>query len=278
MNKNTIIHIGLHKTGTTYLQYNFFPYLKNVLYAHGNSFFVPWKEQVKANNSHMLLSYEGFSGTAWNRDWIMGKPNDHSWLKSFETNVHNLKKFFPEATIIVFFRKHGDLLLSMYKQYLHEGGTLPFEEFYNKGKIVNEEDLNFTRRIDILNENFENVFYLNYETFRKKGNEYLTEFFKMEFGIGLTERNGASTQKNKSISGSKLELLRKVNHPYGKIPVKLRKLLRFARLSPRDILQSRLSFWQPMDLEKHLKIRDQVNLYFQQDWEYFESVQWRKSE
>ena len=274
-NKNIIIHIGLHKTGTTYLQYNFFPRLEKVLYAHGNSFFVPWRDQVETDNCHMLLSYEGFSGTAWNMNGIKGIENDHTWIKSFETNVINLKRFFPTAVILVFFRKQGDLLLSMYKQYLHEGGTLPLKEFYNGGKIMSQADLSFTKRINILNKNFDKVYFLNYETFKKKGNDYLVDFFNIEFDIRTSQKNIASTQENKSISGAKLEILRKVNPVYNRVPLKLKKLIRIARLSPRDILQNRLSFWQPKDVEEHTAFKHKVNNHFRDDWEYFEKFQWK---
>ena len=145
-----IIHIGMHKTGTTFLQKVIFPKLDNTFYAHNNEFFIPWKEQLSKKADHMLLSYERFSGFPWNKF-----KEKNSWLKSFYLNIDQLKKFFPNAIIIIFFRKQGDLLLSIYKQYLQVGGELSFDDFYGDGKILEKEDLSIKSRLDYIKDYFD---------------------------------------------------------------------------------------------------------------------------
>jgi hypothetical protein len=262
-----IIHIGLHKTGTTFLQYTYFKSLKDTLYMHGNSFFVPWKEQMDKDNKNMLLSYEGFSGVAWN--------NKYNWIDSFEINIEALQRFFPDAIILVVFRKHGDLALSMYKQYINEGKSCKLNEFYGDNAVISAKDLNFERRINFLEERFNHVYLLNFEIFKIKGFSYFDNLFSKEFNLKRIAIEENSKKSNKSLSGSKLDLLRKINPVYNRLPTKLRKTFRYARISPRDVLQNKLSFWNPKDSQDFQDFKDKLNKEFAQDWKYFESKQWK---
>lgn len=261
-----IIHVGLHKTGTTFLQNTYFKSLENTLYMHGNSFFVPWKEQLDKTTKNMLLSYEGFSGIAWHKEY--------SWINSFEMNIEALKRFFPEAIIIVVFRKHGDLALSMYKQYINEGNSCTLDEFFGDNAIISTQDLNFKRRIEFLEQKFNKVYLLNYETFKVEGFSYLDDLFGKELNLERNEIEQKSGKSNKSLTGSKLDLLRKINPVYNRLPIKLRKLLRYVKISPRDILQNKMSFWNPKDLKQFEEFKNQINKDFAEDWQYFESKQW----
>lgn len=264
---NLIIHIGLHKTGTTYLQYEYFNSLKDVIYMHGNQFFVPWKEQVSKEKKMMLLSYEGFSGIAWNKE--------SSWIESFEVNIAALKQFFPQAIILITFRKHGDLLLSMYKQYINEGNSCDLNEFYGETGVIKSDDLSFKTRINLLEEYFERVYFLNYESFKAEGTNYYDNLFRKEFSLTRQNNQKHISKSNKSISGPKLELLRKINPIYAKFPRKIRTGLRYFGLSPRDILQNKLKFWNSKDSNEYKKLKDKINKEFTKDWEYFESKQWK---
>lgn len=278
MSRNfVIIHIGMHKTGTTYLQYNFFPKLENVIYAHGNHFFRPWRDQVSENKNHLLLSYEGFSGIAWNECWKLGKRNGHNWSKSFEENVTSLKKFFPDAIIIIVMRRHGDLLVSLYKQYIQEGGFLSLKGFYGDNGVISPSDLNLKFRIDIIKKNFSNCYFLNFERFKKYGDKYIETFFKREFeGIEINDRLVNSLRnKNRSISGKKIVLLRMINPYYYRLPKKAKGIIRYLRLSPRDIFQTKLSFWSSPDNDELENLRINTNKSFQEDWEFFKLNEWQ---
>ena len=273
-----IIHIGLHKTATTYLQYNFFSGLTKISYIHGSRFFEQWKQQAAARNSSLLLSYEGFSGVAWNEDWKRGVPNDHNWITSFEDNIISLKQAFPNAIILVFFRKHQDLLISMYKQYIQEGGVLKLDQFYGADGVIRPQDLSFEERINLIGEHFEDYHFLNYETFRAEGDSYLADFFKVTFDVELKAGYKAgSSQANYSISGSKVEYLRHINEYYQRLPKKVKGLLRSTHWSPRDIMQQRLSFWKPLDPVEFQQVKDQIRVEFSEDWLFFEDRQWARS-
>lgn len=271
-----VIHIGLHKTATTYLQYQLFPHLVDVRYIHGNDFFGQWQRQSGAANENLLLSYEGFTGLAWNRAWLSGVSNDFHWIDSFAANLKSLKLFFPNAILVVFFRKHGDILLSMYKQYVQEGGVLSLTDFFGANAVIRPEDLSFKARIETIEKYFPNSFFINYEEYKTGGDEYIKNFFLQEFNWTFQERkdDGKRFKANNSITGTKIEYLRSINGFYQKWPKKLRSTLRYIGWSPRDIFQERLAFWKPKDAAEFEVLRKKVNVDFKDDWEYFLLNQW----
>lgn len=277
-NKRLIIHIGLHKTGTTYLQYNLFPDMKDVMYIHGNQFFRQWSLQANEEYSNFLLSYEGFSGLAWEQNALMNRrPNSAGgWLKSFKQNIQNLKNAFPNAIIVCVFRKPGDLLISMYKQYIHEGGILDLPDFFNDLGVIHYKDLSVMDRVHFLGETFEKVHFLNYNSFKKSGDAYFRSFLSKEFEIELNEDRLVPLSSNRSISGANLKKLRFINQYYGHVPLRIRKFIRYLRLSPRDFLQNRLVKGNTDDPTSFSAFKKEVNLNFQEDWEKFENeYQWK---
>ena len=60
------IHLGLAKTGTSFLQKKVFPCLDDVDYFHTGHYDVLNKKPV--NGKKMLLSFEGLSGTILSND------------------------------------------------------------------------------------------------------------------------------------------------------------------------------------------------------------------
>jgi hypothetical protein len=275
MDKRIILHIGMHKTASSYMQANIFPKLNDTLFIYGASKFIKqWNEQVHNSNNHLLISHECLSGIPWDKNGLLGIDGSHDWLKSFEKNINTLRLLFPDAVIIVFFRKHGDLLTSLHKQYIHEGGILNLSDFYGQDKLLQPKDLSFKYRIDLLNKLFENVYFLDFEDFKNIGDQYLKMFFQNEFSLDLESGKKSKSIENRGVSGNKLEALRKVNRYYNKFPEKLKKILRGLGLSPRFIFQSRLRFWKAEDSKTRLKSRKEINKYFNDDWKYFESVKY----
>ena len=273
MSKNLIIHIGLHKTGTTYLQYNFFPKLEDTIYIHGNRFFQQWTAQSEETRKFCLWSYEGFSGVGWNKQVLGLKKPDNAgyWLKSFETNIYNIKRYFPEATIVCVFRRPGDLCVSMYKQYIHEGGILSFNDFYSSEGVIGEQDLSVLARVNILEKQFDNCFFLNYEDYKKIGDEYFRDFFKTKFELRFNnnlEQN--SVKSNRGVAGWKLKSLRWTNKYYRFLPSYLKKGLRRLRWSPRDIFQNKLNFISAVDDVSLENVRKEINTSFNEEWGVFE--------
>lgn len=128
--KEVFLHIGLHKTGTTFLQEKVFPLFKDITYLtrpytqHNFAFnklqyaddSLYCKEDIlheleKINSNRLLISDESFSG----------KPLNFSYINR-SIIAKRLKEIFPDAKIMIFIRGQQELLFSHYSQYVSESG------------------------------------------------------------------------------------------------------------------------------------------------------------
>ena len=135
-------HIGLHKTGSTYLQKTIFSSIKNTIYISYfknkkyfnevenfqkfNYFFFEKKKiknLFKLNNikKNVIISSEQFSG---NGDYHAIGGGKHLF-----NHFYFIKKFFPKAKIILILRNQKDLMLSFYKDEVARGLTLSYEKW-----------------------------------------------------------------------------------------------------------------------------------------------------
>jgi len=141
--KEIYIHIGLHKTGTTWLQRVVFPQLQTVNYIprenisrivteilmHDPSIFDE-KTVMESLECYLvegknLFSSESFSGLPFlqyvNRSDILKK-------------IHML---FPNAKIIICIRSQIDILCSLFAQFVRLGGVKKFSKLINPPQIFN---------------------------------------------------------------------------------------------------------------------------------------------
>lgn len=121
-----VIHVGLHKTATTFLQEVVFPDVKgftyltrpytqlnhafNTLQYADDSLYNPGyleKELLQFRDSNLLLSDESFSG----------KPTYFSYINRSQI-AKRLNEHFPNAEIILFLRDQVDIMVSHYNSYV----------------------------------------------------------------------------------------------------------------------------------------------------------------
>jgi len=126
MNKKTIIHIGLHKTASTFLQTIVFPksnvytYLTRPYTQHNfawNKFqyaddslfdYSELKEELrKIGSNKLLISDESFSG----------KPTAFGYINR-TLIAQRLRNIFPNAQIVLFIRGQQQILLSHYNMWV----------------------------------------------------------------------------------------------------------------------------------------------------------------
>ncbi|MEO1435235.1 MAG: hypothetical protein AAFV80_06830 [Bacteroidota bacterium] len=123
---DTFIHIGMPKTGSTFLQTSVFPKLEGF-------HFIPRKQLVAMDAYSQLLAaddslYREERLIEW-RDALPEKPfllSDESlsgkllhWQSSNRSQVaRRLQRLFPDAKILLVLRGQQSLILSMYKEYL----------------------------------------------------------------------------------------------------------------------------------------------------------------
>jgi len=123
-------HPGLGKTGTTYLQYKFFPKLKGITYIPRTRIHKAIKKLQKIDQGRYLVSRE------------------HD--RDFYSVTQKFAKHFPQSRIILVFRRHDKWIASQYRRVTKNGRGVTFNEFIdvdkNQGRW-DKEILNFYDRI-----------------------------------------------------------------------------------------------------------------------------------
>lgn len=265
--KDLTIHIGLHKTGTTFIQNNLTDLLPGVEIIEG------WRPISKLtrgkSKGHVILSDEGLSGNLWGG----------SYLNDFYDNVKTIKKMFNEPKIIIGIRNPNTLIPSIYKQYLHEKGWQNFEYLFNDEDtgLLKHEAFLLVPKIQYLQDNFKDVFIYSQESLKDRQNDFLialSHFLNLKNYVPneLNEKSGKS--RNISVKSKfQVNSLRKMNklnfylenvHPnlslYSKAFLK-------CKLTPRIICQNYLGVIKSKTFKIDDKQMDFIKKYYRADWE-----------
>ena len=231
--KNIIIHIGLHKTATSAMQSEVFPYLDNILFL-GNIGIVDLKkkklisskleydmsdlifeimrkriskkklkeikkkfDQIKKiaskKNKKILISAENLSFTKSLKISSIRNKNKIS----INLLTKRLKEIFEDPIIWVNVRKAKPLAWSTYMYYTRQGKYLSFKTFWKECCV--KEFLDWTKMTNIYKKTFgkENMLITSYEQLNKEPNIFwnnLEQVFKTNFSFAI------ETMKNKTIS------------------------------------------------------------------------------
>ena len=232
-----VFHLGLHKTGTTFLQQAVFPELDGF-------HLVRQMQDVRqlfsaAPEDRLLVTHE----------WLSGNPFEGSWLKEFKAYVRGISRFFPDSSCILGFRRHDQLLRSLYKQYLHEGGTRNVTELFapdGSGRI-HPNELFFEQRLSFVQDHFSDVFVYTQEGLRDDFGSFLEsllQFLEAEAPTSQIERTTHNVGIRTSFQAKLLRTLNRVDHMCKRVPLipSLNNMVfRRLRLTPRDICQQRLA-------------------------------------
>jgi len=178
-----ILHVGMHKTGTTFFQWNVFHYL-NVNYLW-HIFYRSWAkdlldlskkpefEKIKEKFSERLRSDKINIITEENiYTYQFTKVDDRFEL------IDRVKKVFPEAKIIFGTRKKEENLVSWYVEYVAVGGVLDFQGFLDKH--MNLKKLDYEPYVKKLKELYgeKNVFIYSLEDLRNNQKQVVKEMCK----------------------------------------------------------------------------------------------------
>jgi len=264
--KDIYIHIGMHKTGTTYLQTQVFPHWPDVYFVRYALLrnFASYPSEKK-----ILISDELLSGSY--RNSFLNKKS--TWREERILCLHNLAKLFPEAHILICFRKHFDMILSLYKQYLQEGGAYEFNDFFSLEQdcLIKRNDLNYTEIIDCIKKEFKNsVFLYTYDEMEQLNNliRDMSNFMKTtQFTITKTKR-----RINPGVRRFQAILLRTINklsktelNPTGIFPF-YNRYFKILRIDPRTICQKHLRFISKKEISITDDIKQKIDEYYEQDW------------
>lgn len=125
-----LIHLGPHKTGTSWLQKHFFPHLGGVVFSgdfrktHAaflipdfgaftvervREIFLPDIQRARREGKALILSDEALGGRPFHQKFFRGMA------------ASRIRKAFPEAKILMTTREQDAVVLSMYGEYLRYG-------------------------------------------------------------------------------------------------------------------------------------------------------------
>lgn len=167
------IHIGLHRTGTTFLQKNVFPKIRDIEYygRFKNEFFSVLNNYALSVNTRVnrkiLISDEGLSTT----------PFINCNETTVFTYADRLKKIFPTAKIIVTFREKKEWKKSLYNYYLLSfNNTLSYKEW--EKNIFNKKDYDHKEFREYLKKLFDNVLILHYKDLKRNPHDFIGDICK----------------------------------------------------------------------------------------------------
>lgn len=168
-NVDVTIHLGMHKTGTTYLQQNFFESYKNesgyfALRKHAHEFLrytlfcgeSRWNLDRARELLDMSLSNSGFNRDRMTivEEMLCGDP----YMNAFNRRLvfQRLNMIFPKAKYILVLREQESMVQTLYLQYIKLGGSCSWNEFLtNQGPPLMfswGEYLNYTSYVEEIHE------------------------------------------------------------------------------------------------------------------------------
>lgn len=208
--KKVVLHVGLSKTATTFLQLNIFPNIQNIFYmstslpeCHNNPFKFGWDinrkdfstgvKQIKIDiwefikylkKDQILFSCEGLSG-----NWAFNYTN------MGQSTIY-LREIFGKAKILFVIRDQAEWLESIYKQVVRKQIESVFKKrelikindffnykgntFHNKGKYMGVFNFNWLEFAHCYIKTFgkENVLILPYEMLKEDLTTFLKYFYE----------------------------------------------------------------------------------------------------
>lgn len=216
-----LIHIGLPKTGTTWLQTCVLNFVKDACFVGPNKYLIAILsgesgkfdvDEIKKNffetNKNIIYSDPELSGLIsfrWENNEISKKI------------ANNLKKLFPDAKILIVLRNQIDFIVSGYAYYVRKGGTYSFNKFFERIKndqsVFSLKYLEYANFIEIYTDIFgdENVKVCFYEDLVSDKFLFLKKI-KDDFDLDLDINTIDMSRKNTRLRKGLLHFIRFSNH------------------------------------------------------------------
>ncbi|MEP0369137.1 MAG: hypothetical protein ABJN36_00805 [Cyclobacteriaceae bacterium] len=280
-----IVHIGYPKTATTFLQWEVFPNLEGVNYVDYRTcekIFTPliYLDEFDYDPSYVqeILKTYGLERTnLFSFEGLVGAPFIYKGLGRSEIPERLRTLGFDK--IIITLRDQEDMLDSLYRQYVIQGGVVRFADFIDRKRnwnlyqrSFNLDFLKYDSMVCKCHEIFgkDNVLVLPTEELKANANAFINQIEK--FVGSSMEKGRPSKRVNQSMSNLSIAVLRVVNHfiftsqkpnnlIWNKIATKYVSKVFLAILEPYifRFLSSRKSFLTKVDKEYVKKYYAQSN-------------------
>ncbi|NBC47987.1 MAG: hypothetical protein GVY22_08350 [Gammaproteobacteria bacterium] len=125
----TLLHVGYHKTGSTWFQKQLYPYTQSHCYIPRR----PVQEALLMERGFdfdpdrardILTAASDSSPLIICEEELSGNPHSAGMYGAFSKVVsERLQSTFPDSEVIIFIRNQVDMTAALYRHYLREGGT-----------------------------------------------------------------------------------------------------------------------------------------------------------
>jgi hypothetical protein len=261
------LHIGLHKTGSTFLQQAVFPHWPDIDYLgkpYAANHLEGW---IHRGTNKALISNEQFSSAPVGAFLVEGPER---WNAHRVRCLKRLSILFPEAAIIVGVRSQPGFVLSLYSQYISFGGTLDVEEFWKAdggAAPLAGEDLLLSPAIDLIGSIWPKTFVFSLDELSGARRDLLFADLARFFGVNTRPQVSADHPINESVPQELAEKLLSQSRcapasmPKDALGALLRKIKEDAKTA------GWFSPWKggtPMRLPP--RMREDIETYYAEDW------------
>lgn len=245
-----ILHIGYQKTATTWLQKGVLkhhPELALILrgtkgadwleHVIGDHPFAFDPDRIRSAFSECIEPFPGRLPFVSHEAWI-GDP--YAGGHNTPENARRLHAIFPEARVIVVVREPIDMIKSMYRQYVQEGGALDCETLltagYPRRTYFDRNFLNYDEVLDLYVGLFgaDRVCALPYERIVDSPQQFVNDLFEFCGVSPLNLDEIKQRRKNRGLSMPSLAVARRLNRVLG------------SAFNPAPLLPQRLVTWREL--------------------------------
>ena len=163
--RDIYFHVGISKTGSTFLQNRVFPKLSKTDYIPTNKYHRVFEEIKNCDSNQILVSRE--------------------FDRQFEREITLFSSRHRTATPIIVLRKHEEYLASQYKRFVKNGFKGEIEDFFDlddDNGYFKALHLNFSYQIGVLKEKFEKEpIVLFYEDLKSSPEDFIRSFCSLTF-------------------------------------------------------------------------------------------------
>jgi len=264
------IHLGLPKTGTTYLQRTVFSQLPEVLFLEKAVNVSIW-DLLASSENKILISSEHLLANPF-------KVYEQGWLSTFKSNLERLHQLFPNTNYILTLRKHSSLFLSYYKEHISKGGRVNYPDldvFFNiennKGHIK-WEDLYFSEIIESVVSKGNRLLILFQEDLKENSEEVfqqLLSFMKLPHKTFNDNKNRVVNVGVYKKQSHWLIRMNKFNQQLNKLGLDwYHPFLRKIGMTPDYIARKRMKWMgkEPIALSPEIEVF--MDRHYEEDWKY----------
>lgn len=268
------IHIGLHRTGSTFLQQYVFYELSGVAYQPKQKKLKFIQHALYSNDEVFLFSDEQFSSSPVGPFLVHNEWYGYrSWAVHRQHVLSRLKALFPQARIILGVREQLPWLLSIYNLYLMYGGKLGLMDFWHDGKeplVLEAKDLKIEPIITEVCRLWPDVHIFNFDDIRQNRQRFMNGLLNF---INLNDTpviNNKQTKSRLSFRGQKYVGAINGFYAYFGVPLFFRRIFNKKLVFPLFSCFSSGPI-HTKETHHHKKRRDNVDLkvisdYYREDW------------